>query len=110
MKFLASMIFAGSITLATAVGASAAGLPAGTSPWALPPGPGRDVLLRDCSTCHTALNVTTERHDAAGWDQVIGTMIDRGAKVSDADQDVIQAYLTKNFGLAIKPTPGLAHR
>jgi mono/diheme cytochrome c family protein len=110
MKFLVSVIFAGSLALATAVGVSAAGLPVASSMSALPPGPGRDVLLRNCSTCHTALNVTTERHDAAGWDQVIGTMIDRGAKVSDADQDAIQAYLAKNFGAPAKPGANAAHR
>jgi hypothetical protein len=70
------------------------------------------VLLHDCATCHTPLNVTTQRHDAAGWDQVIGTMVDRGAKISDADQDAIQAYLAKNFAPPAKPNPNpnLAHR
>jgi mono/diheme cytochrome c family protein len=110
MKSLGSAILASSILLAAAVGAMAAGLPAASSLSALPPGPGRDVLLHDCSTCHTPLNVTTQRHDADGWDQVIGTMIDRGAKISDADQDAIQAYLAKNFGPPAKPSPSLAHR
>lgn len=63
-----------------------------------PGGKGLDTLLQDCSGCHSPALVKNERHDAQGWDNVIGVMVGRGAQVSDADQDAIRDYLAHNFG------------
>jgi len=63
-----------------------------------PVGKGLDALLNDCSGCHSPALVKNERHDAQGWDSLIGVMISRGAQVSDTDQDAIRDYLAKNFG------------
>lgn len=67
-----------------------------------PVGNGLDALLSDCSGCHSPALVKNERHNAQGWDSLIGVMIGRGAQVSAADQDAIRDYLATNFG----PTPG----
>jgi cytochrome c5 len=40
----------------------------------LPAGAGRDVEIRVCSQCHTPERPATERHDPAGWNDIINQM------------------------------------
>jgi mono/diheme cytochrome c family protein len=68
-------------------------------PAALPKGLGQALVQAKCSGCHALLMVTAKRKTADQWGQSVDNMIDRGAKVSDADYDVIVAYLAKNFGV-----------
>jgi hypothetical protein len=70
----------------------------------LPPGPGRDVEVRVCSQCHTPERPATERHDLAGWNDVINQMVNNGATASDAEFDQIANYLAKSFPPG-KPLP-----
>jgi len=65
---------------------------------ALPEGPGQAQVQAACSACHALSIVTGQHYDNAKWGQVVDTMVDRGAKVGDADYDVVVAYLAKNFG------------
>jgi cytochrome c5 len=64
----------------------------------LPEGPGKAVLLGACTSCHDAGFVTAKKRSADDWDAVIGTMMDRGASLTEADQEALLAYLTQNFG------------
>jgi len=66
---------------------------------ALPEGPGYDALVRACSDCHAAELVLNYRLNAAGWDDMVSMMTDRGATVSDADRKILVDYLTENLGL-----------
>jgi mono/diheme cytochrome c family protein len=63
----------------------------------LPAGPGRDIAVDKCSTCHATAVVANERHDTDGWSEVVDKMVDRGLVISDADHDAVVAYLTKVF-------------
>ena len=72
--------------------------PPGVEPGAkLPPGEGREVVMRVCSKCHDPSNAATEDLDAAGWKDLVNQMAANGAQGSDADFDAIAAYLTKAF-------------
>ncbi len=67
-------------------------------PAALPAGPGHDQVQAACSSCHEIGIVTSKRYSAAKWDELVQQMVSRGAPVSDADYDVVVAYLTKHYG------------
>jgi len=72
--------------------------PPGVEPGAkLPPGEGREVVMRVCSKCHDPSNAASEDLDAAGWKDLVNQMAANGAQGSDADFDAIAAYLAKTF-------------
>ena len=79
--------------------------PAGAS--ALPPGPGRDVVMRVCSACHSPEIIATQRHDAQGWAEVVQLMASRGANASEDEFNEIIDYLATSFP-APSSTPGPA--
>jgi mono/diheme cytochrome c family protein len=64
----------------------------------LPAGPGKEVFVRACTTCHASNTVTAQRKTADEWKATISEMQDRGATVSDAETDQIVQYLATNFG------------
>jgi hypothetical protein len=70
----------------------------------LPDGPGRDVTARVCGTCHEPQRVASLRLSREGWEQVIGDMTQRGARVTDDDFAVVLDYLSAHFlGEAAQP-------
>lgn len=106
MKLILGIAASGAVAAAlAAAGIAAPALARAPAAQATPPlkngwpvGKGLDALLNDCSGCHSPALVKNERHDAQGWDSLIGVMIGRGAQVSDADQAAIRDYLARNFG------------
>jgi len=78
-------------------------LPASAMAQDLPPGPGADVTVKVCSSCHGMDQVVGERHDAAGWTGVVNDMINNGASATDDEAKQIVDYLTTNFGVAPPP-------
>jgi alcohol dehydrogenase (cytochrome c) len=64
----------------------------------LPSGPGSELTASTCSKCHSLANVTSQRKDRDGWNNIITKMIAYGANGSDEDFAQILDYLTKNFG------------
>src|ERR1051326_608949 len=78
-------------------------LPASAIAQDLPAGPGADVTVRVCGSCHGMDQVVGERHDAAGWTGVVNDMINNGASASDEEAKQIVDYLTTNFGVAPPP-------
>lgn len=62
------------------------------------PGAGVDMVRSRCSACHAATMITTRRLSARQWGAVVDQMIAKGAQVSDADYDVIVAYLAQTYG------------
>ena len=63
----------------------------------LPLGPGRDVTIRACSTCH-ALDVVANQHlSPPEWTNVVQTMSARGTVATPAELNKIQSYLAKAF-------------
>ena len=63
----------------------------------LPPGPGRDTLLRVCSSCHDPDIVAHQNLDAKGWKDTVGAMAASGATATDAELAQITDYLVKSF-------------
>src|SRR5436190_8537248 len=66
---------------------------------AFPDGPGKDILEKECSTCHAPDMVRTFGRSAEEWHDIVITMIDQGAKLSDEQVPVLVDYLTKNWPL-----------
>jgi mono/diheme cytochrome c family protein len=67
-------------------------------PAALPPGEGRELVVRACGACHSLDAVTRAHLSARQWQARLDEMLARGAKLSDAEYDVVADYLTRNFG------------
>jgi competence protein ComEA len=63
----------------------------------LPPGDGRDLMLRTCGKCHSPDIVADQDLDGEGWKELVNQMASNGAQGTDAEFDQITAYLTKAF-------------
>ena len=63
----------------------------------LPPGPGRDVTIRSCSTCHGLDVITNQRLSSEEWTNVVQTMSAKGAAATPTELTIIQSYLAKAF-------------
>ncbi len=71
-----------------------------------PEAPGRETAQKLCGTCHGAEVVITLGLSRAGWSQVIGRMVTRGAKGTPEEFGTVLDYLTTNFppGRTAAPT------
>jgi competence protein ComEA len=69
-----------------------------TSNQDLPPGEGKDLLVKTCAGCHLLTVVTSERKTESAWADTVAEMRSRGANGSDEDMDKIIQYLATNFG------------
>lgn len=82
-----------------------AGLSAGPRPAAaqndehpsLPPGEGRDLMIRVCSKCHAPEQAAEQQNDLAGWKALVDQMASKGAEATDAEFDAIVHYLAASF-------------
>jgi competence protein ComEA len=63
----------------------------------LPPGEGRDVMIRVCSHCHSPESAAGEAYDEAQWKEVVDEMAGKGAEASQDEFDTIVKYLAKAF-------------
>ena len=70
------------------------------SPEQLPEGPGHQILMSACVTCHGLREVTKFRgfYTRQQWRDVVLTMVEYGAPVSEKDAEVLTDYLTANLG------------
>jgi hypothetical protein len=88
------------------IAAAAAALLLGLAPSALaedpndvlPDGPGKDVVVRACTGCHEAFQISEKPRTPIAWELVIGKMIDGGAELTPEEQDTVYAYVVKHFG------------
>lgn len=64
----------------------------------LPDGPGKQLVLKNCQSCHSLERVTSKRGNADDWAQTVSQMIGRGANLSDDDADTVVQYLADHFG------------
>ena len=69
-----------------------------TSSPALPPGEGKPIVERMCSSCHLLKVVTSKRASPEQWAQLVDQMVSRGAEGTDEEVQTIVEYLSKNFG------------
>lgn len=80
------------------IGAAAAQPPADPSS-SFPPGPGRDALLKVCTSCHGAESAVAQFRTHDDWVKTLDEMANNGAQGSDDEWNQIQAYLDKNYSL-----------
>ena len=89
-----------------AAAGSAAGQPSQQVPSGdgLPDGPGKDVTVQSCGSCHEARRAASVRLTRDGWAAVIDSMQRFGAKISETEFPVILDYLSTHFlGEALQP-------
>jgi cytochrome c5 len=56
-------------------------------------------LLEDaCTTCHDLGLVTEQRLTKEAWQEIVNTMVARGASLSEKDNPVLVEYLAKAYG------------
>jgi competence ComEA-like helix-hairpin-helix protein len=63
----------------------------------LPAGPGKEILQKSCTECHTLEAIPHLKYTKEKWQTLVYSMVDMGAEVSAAQIDVIVDYLAKNF-------------
>lgn len=63
----------------------------------LPDGPGKDSVIKSCSTCHEVARVMTLHQSRDDWQATLLKMKSLGAVVSDDDFNKILDYLSTNF-------------
>jgi mono/diheme cytochrome c family protein len=68
-----------------------------------PADPGLALIQTRCVMCHGADFVLQARKPKAAWRDLINEMVGKGAQVTDAEADQIQAYLEKNQ--SVPPAP-----
>jgi competence protein ComEA len=64
----------------------------------LPPGPGKDELVKVCGNCHSPEQAVSERQSRSAWEETVAKMVTMGAQGSDDEYGAILTYLAKNFG------------
>lgn len=83
--------------------------PAGQSSLAsiFPPGPGRELVLNTCGSCHSAVCAARGQRTAEQWDSVKKDHKDKLTGSSSEDMNVMFSYLKANFN-DTKPEPLIA--
>lgn len=64
----------------------------------LPEAPAKVLVVRACTSCHQAAQIVAKRLTADEWDVMVGKMVDRGARLTEPEQDQVYDYLVKYFG------------
>lgn len=63
-----------------------------------PDGPGKTVLMKVCTQCHSADPIASLQRTRDEWKDTIDAMKGYGAEATDEDLGIILDYLVKNFG------------
>ena len=71
-----------------------------------PAGPGRDLLLNNCQTCHTWVPIVVLQMDEAAWYRNSLNHRGRVEALSDEDFETLYAYLSATF-TPERPVPAL---
>src|SRR5260221_13727051 len=71
----------------------------------IPDGAGKEVVVRQCGTCHDLVMATSKRMDKAGWDTEVDKMVLLGAKIPDDEVAVIIEYMAKFFNPSTAAAP-----
>ena len=66
----------------------------------LPAGPGKEVLLRACTSCHAVPLITQQRKPAAEWAKTVDKMVGWGAPLQPDEKQGLVDYLA-----SIHPVP-----
>jgi len=63
----------------------------------LPEGPGKVVILRECTACHAPDHFTKYHHSPEEWQVIVTRMGQRVRSATTAELAAVQQYLTTNF-------------
>ena len=63
----------------------------------LPEGPGKQIILRECTACHAPDHFTKYHHSPEEWQVIVTRMGQRVRSATTAELDSVQKYLTTNF-------------
>jgi len=77
---------------------------------ALPDGPGKDIIMKNCSGCHSENDVAASRYDAKTWTSTVedmaGLMVGSGVpEMTEAEQKTLVDYLVANLPELTPPDP-----
>ncbi|WP_135257700.1 c-type cytochrome [Thermus caldilimi] len=75
------------------------------SQYTLPEGPGKDLVLAKCQTCHDIGFVARESLSRERWDAILSEMVMRGLQVTPEERAVILDYLATYLGTEPSPAP-----
>lgn len=64
----------------------------------LPPGQGRALVLRSCTSCHDVNTVTNVHQDADAWNATVNEMVGRGATLTQDEIATVVRYLAEHYG------------
>jgi mono/diheme cytochrome c family protein len=56
------------------------------------------ILETNCAACHAPNLATDSRHTQAEWDDILDSMVARGASLSDDEHKTLLAYLAASYG------------
>ncbi|MBI3683958.1 MAG: hypothetical protein HY235_26590 [Acidobacteria bacterium] len=71
-----------------------------------PPGRGRDLVLNNCTTCHTFVPIVVLQMSKDGWQRNSRDHRERVKALSEGDFKILYEYLMANFNES-KPAPRL---
>lgn len=71
----------------------------------LPAGPGRDVVVKRCLTCHESDLIAQQKLSRVGWGRSVDKMVRWGAVVESDEREPMLDYLAAHFA----PKPVSAH-
>jgi hypothetical protein len=71
----------------------------------LPPGPGKDVVVRVCTACHDATQFAYARHTREEWESEVSKMQGAGAEMTAEEQTAITDYLAQTLGKTAPAAP-----
>jgi hypothetical protein len=69
----------------------------------LPPGDGRELVLKQCTSCHDLKGMVQLRKSKDGWEQIVMDMGARGAPIMLDEVDPVVNYLATVFGPTAPP-------
>ena len=62
------------------------------------PSKGEQIQNAACLGCHDLRPIETAAEDQKGWNEIVSSMINKGAEVSNADRLVLVDFLVKSHG------------
>ena len=63
----------------------------------LPDGPGKELVLNICTQCHNLQRIRRSQRTPEGWLEILETMLNEGAPLSEKDLPEVLRYLARNF-------------
>ena len=64
----------------------------------LPDGKGKEIVATKCLSCHSLDKIADAHHSQYEWQNVINTMVIKGAHLAPDDVSQVVSYLSANFG------------